>query len=318
MRARLLTVLLVLVAAPAAMAGVHPEPGDVDGDYARDEVDNCRVDYNPDQSDIDGDRIGDRCDPDFDPDGDGFGDTRYASPRDNCPSFANPAQTDANGNGFGDECEVDTDGDSVYDVFDNCPSTGNRAQSDIDLDTQGDACDGDRDADFAANAADNCPDIYNPDQLDADRDGRGRLCDADEEIREELGGGGGGSGPGSGGTTGDGPGAASRDQTRPRLTLRVASTQRFAELGSGLIVRLRCSEACAATAELMLAGRRRVLASGSAQLERAGTTFAFVRFAARARRVLFARSRVRVTLRVTAVDRAENRRVITRRLTLRR
>jgi hypothetical protein len=48
-------------------------------------VDNCPVDYNPDQDDQDQDGVGDVCD--------------------NCPTTFNPAQNDADGNGTGDACE---------------------------------------------------------------------------------------------------------------------------------------------------------------------------------------------------------------------
>jgi putative hemolysin len=41
---------------------------DSDGDGVPDESDNCRLDYNPDQTDTDGDGLGDACDPDDDSD----------------------------------------------------------------------------------------------------------------------------------------------------------------------------------------------------------------------------------------------------------
>jgi hypothetical protein len=48
-------------------------------------VDNCPVDYNPDQADQDQDGVGDVCD--------------------NCPTVFNPAQLDADANGVGDACQ---------------------------------------------------------------------------------------------------------------------------------------------------------------------------------------------------------------------
>ncbi|MBI5676158.1 MAG: DUF4214 domain-containing protein [Nitrospirae bacterium] len=42
---------------------------DTDGDGFVDELDNCPIEYNPDQADMDGDGIGDSCDPDKDGDG---------------------------------------------------------------------------------------------------------------------------------------------------------------------------------------------------------------------------------------------------------
>jgi hypothetical protein len=82
-------------------------------------------------------------------------------------------------------------------------------------------------------------------------------------------------------------------------------------------VRLRCSEACGATVELSVhrrlarrLGLRRttVLGSGSARLQAAGTTYAFVRFDKRARRKLFRMKRLRSNLTAIAADSAGNRR----------
>jgi hypothetical protein len=60
---------------------------DSDGDGiadAGDKADNCRLTYNPDQADRDGDGVGDACD--------------------NCPLLANGNQTDTDGDGQGDAC----------------------------------------------------------------------------------------------------------------------------------------------------------------------------------------------------------------------
>jgi len=78
--------------------GLNP---DSDGDTVPDTADNCPSDYNPDQTDSDGDGIGDACDDDDD--GDTVPDTA-----DNCPSDYNPDQTDSDGDGIGDACD---DGD---------------------------------------------------------------------------------------------------------------------------------------------------------------------------------------------------------------
>jgi hypothetical protein len=94
------------------------------------------------------------------------------------------------------------------------------------------------------------------------------------------------------------------------------------------VVRLRCSEACAATVELAVGARTarrlrlgaaRVVAGGSARLGGAGTTYAFVRFKPSARRALWraGRGRVRATLSAVAVDAAANRRARSRPIALR-
>lgn len=113
---------------------------DRDGDGVVDDSDNCPVDPNADQADVDGDRIGDVCDPINDPDTDGDGVTDST---DNCPNVMNPTQTDTDGDGVGDLCEppADGDGDGVADTADNCPTVANPDQADIDADGIGDLCD---------------------------------------------------------------------------------------------------------------------------------------------------------------------------------
>ena len=79
--------------------------------------DNCPNDYNPEQSDTDGDCVGDICDADpnnpdipkplVDIDSDGIGDVC-----DNCPDHYNPGQEDTyppGGNGIGDACDCEGD-----------------------------------------------------------------------------------------------------------------------------------------------------------------------------------------------------------------
>ena len=75
--------------------------------------------------------------------------------------------------------------------------------------------------------------------------------------------------------------------------------------------RRRARDACACPAIGLLAG-------GRAQVEAAAATYAFVRFTATARRVLSRQRSVRATLRVKAVDRAGNKRFVSRPMTLRR
>ncbi len=72
---------------------------DGDGDGIDDGVDNCPLDANADQADLDGDGQGDACDPDDD--GDGVDDVT-----DNCPLDANGGQADLDSDGLGDVCDL--------------------------------------------------------------------------------------------------------------------------------------------------------------------------------------------------------------------
>lgn len=320
MRLRVVLLTAIAVLSSAAIAAAHPEPGDVDGDNVRDENDNCVTVYNPDQGDVDGDRTGNRCDPDWDQDGDGVA-NGWPTAVDNCKTVPNPSQTDADGDGFGDECDIDTDRDGTVDPLDNCPTVPNRFQGNIDRDDLGDDCDPDIDNDDVdspadlSNARDNCPTVWNPDQADVDRDGLGSLCDAVEPLPPPPPPGGGPSG-----TAGD-------DRTAPTVRASMVSGTRVREAGSGLIVQLRCSEACVASAELRIdrrtaqrlrLGSTRRLGRGTAQLDAAGTTYAFLKLARRVRKALGRRPSTRAELRVVTTDRAANRRTSTRRVTLRR
>ncbi len=142
---------------------------DIDGDGVDDDFDNCMMDFNPGQEDMDGDGIGDVCD---DSDGDGFVDAY-----DMCPTLPGPSSG----------CPMlppDTDGDSVYDFMDNCPLNFNPGQEDTDFDNIGDVCDSDLDADGFDNALDNCPYVSNSGQEDIGEssvgntpDGVGDACD---------------------------------------------------------------------------------------------------------------------------------------------
>ncbi|MEM6377800.1 MAG: thrombospondin type 3 repeat-containing protein, partial [Bacteroidota bacterium] len=154
---------------------------DTDLDGVPDDLDNCVLAANPDQSDLDNDGLGDACDDDIDGDG-------IANEQDNCPFFANPSQSDSNGNGIGDECEPDADGDGdgIPNSEDNCPLTSNPDQSDIDQDGIGDICDNDIDGDGIKNELDNCPSVPNPDQLDADLVPGGNNCGENVVSTEEI------------------------------------------------------------------------------------------------------------------------------------
>ena len=302
---------------PPRPGDVPTPPDDQDCDSIKDPVDNCPPagpnDFstrNPDQTDSDADGQGDKCD--LDDDNDGVADNAP----DNCRTVANPGQEDTNGDGIGDDCVVDTDLDGLIDPSDNCPRRRNSDQVDSDGDGLGDACDNDDDDDYIAdNAPDNCRLTPNQDQTDADGDGVGTACDADENPL----------GPSPAGPSAPPPPAA--DRTRPTVRLAVARSHAFAELAGGLAASVRCSEACAVTAQLRLGakqarrlrlGRVRTVARGSARLAGAGRTYAFLRFDRRAKRRLWRARRVTGQLRVTAVDGAGNRRVVTRTVTLHR
>jgi len=95
-----------------AELGTDPLIDDSDGDTVLDGIDNCALDANVSQLDVDADGAGDICD--------------------NCASTGNPSQSDKDGDGQGDRCDLD-DGlllftavtrnsqtwqdDSVYDDF---------------------------------------------------------------------------------------------------------------------------------------------------------------------------------------------------------
>jgi hypothetical protein len=282
-------VLLLVVAGlgvPAATALAHPEPGDVDGDGVRDEFDNCAQTRNSDQKDVDGDRLGDRCDPDADGDG-----VANNAP-DNCWLVANRDQANEDGDAYGDVCDVDTDRDGWQDPVDNCPDIANTGQQNYDYDETGDVCDPDDDFDGEFDTVDNCPLTYNYDQVDADGDGIGAACDASDTPAAPP-----GSPP------------PPPDVRAPTLRLTLARTLRLSELGRSIAVQVKCDEQCTLRAELFV--RRRRIAAGTAALGDRGTTYVFMR---KLRRLVPAKA----TLRLIATDAAGNVRSASRRLQLRR
>jgi hypothetical protein len=128
--------------------GPYCPPGqDPDEDFICSDVDNCPLNWNPGQGDLDDDGLGNACDacqydPDNDIDGDG-----WCDPPDNCPTVSNSDQADSDGDGIGDKCDVcandpsnDADQDLICGDLDNCPLDFNPCQLDSDLDGLGDLC----------------------------------------------------------------------------------------------------------------------------------------------------------------------------------
>jgi len=157
---------------------------DDDNDGVPDETDNCPLEANPLQEDVDKDGFGDVCDlgcflggaDGWEPDCDGIPDSV-----DNCPTVPNKDQANSDDDAQGDACDPDDDNDTNLDEDDNCPLVPNPLQEDLDKDGFGDVCDKDVDGDKVLNGTDNCPQVFNPDQADTDKDGLGNLCDPDDD-----------------------------------------------------------------------------------------------------------------------------------------
>lgn len=86
-----------------------PTVNNTDGDGIKNNVDNCKNDFNPAQTDTDGDTEGDACDPD---DGDGVDDVIDAFPVDQNRSV------DTDSDGIDDSKDTDDDNDGISDVDD--------------------------------------------------------------------------------------------------------------------------------------------------------------------------------------------------------
>jgi len=157
---------------------------DADNDTIPDDVDNCPVDANTDQTDTDMDGAGNACDPDDDNDG-------LTDDEETGTHGTDPLVADSDNDGVNDGDEIingtdpldptngDSDNDGVPDSVDNCPTDPNANQFDLDADGMGDVCDPDIDGDGVANSLDNCPEDANANQSDLDGDGVGDVCDLD-------------------------------------------------------------------------------------------------------------------------------------------
>ncbi len=155
---------------------LYPRDLDTDQDGVNNELDNCPMDPNPNQEDMDGDEIGDACDSVDNSDDDGDGVQNF---EDNCPFVANPGQSDVDGNNIGDACD-DADDDGVLQLDDNCPIDFNPGQVDFNLDGLGDVC-SDVDGDERNDSLDNCPVDPNPNQENNDGDLLGDVCDPNDD-----------------------------------------------------------------------------------------------------------------------------------------
>lgn len=161
-------------------------------EYDPTSIDNCRLRYNPDQVDSDGDSYGDSCDvcPGYDDDIDSDGDS-VADGCDECPGFDDYA--DGDHDGIPDSCDIcpdyhnnqtpDSDGDGYPNGCDNCAYAYNPDQANADGDSNGDACDKcegydddiDSDMDTTPDGCDLCPGYF--DFLDLDGDGMPNDCE---------------------------------------------------------------------------------------------------------------------------------------------
>ncbi len=181
----------------AALSVVPSIEGDSDGDTILDEVDNCLLDINTDQTDTDSDGEGDVCD--VDDDRDLIDDTADLCPLvsgtvalsgcpdtdndtisdlvDNCPALTNTDQLDTDVDDVGDVCDEDDDNDGINDTVDTCPLVAGAAPSGCASVTT------DGDGDGINDTQDNCPFIANPTQSDRNTDGQGDACsDADGDV----------------------------------------------------------------------------------------------------------------------------------------
>ena len=151
---------------------------DNDSDGISDEIDNCPMVANANQTDSDGDGLGDACDSDLD--GDGVDNQNDALPNNGNETI------DTDNDGLGDNTDDDDDGDGMDDSNDAFPNDPTE-QSDLDGDGVGDNLDADDDGDGITDLTDNCPLIANADQADLDGDGVGTACDGMELGIDENG-----------------------------------------------------------------------------------------------------------------------------------
>gem|GEM_PF-1451704 len=144
---------------------------DSDKDSVDNRVDNCPVNYNPAQSNRDGDDRGDVCDKDID--GDGIDNTQDAFPLDATE------QLDSDQDGIGNNADTDDDNDGLSDSSDAFPANANETQ-DTDGDGVGNTTDSDDDGDGVPDANDAFP-LNGAESVDTDGDGLGNTTDSDDD-----------------------------------------------------------------------------------------------------------------------------------------
>jgi hypothetical protein len=144
---------------------------DSDKDGIDNRVDNCPVNYNPAQSNRDGDDRGDVCDKDID--GDGVDNTLDKFPYDATE------QLDSDLDGIGNNADTDDDNDGVLDSNDPFPANATEIL-DTDGDGIGNVADTDDDGDDVPDSSDAFP-LNSAESVDTDGDGLGNNADDDDD-----------------------------------------------------------------------------------------------------------------------------------------